>query len=151
MTTSPAHEPRCEVVVSVRTEGEAVLTEEQIVRAVQAVWELEGGPLGAVLEVVLMHEQEHCELHDEFLNDPTPTDVMAFPYEDDDVFGELLINVDMAARVAAEFEHTPAQECTLYVVHGCLHLLGFDDHEEADRVAMRDAEARVMRALESKS
>lgn len=134
------------VAVTVRAMHDALLTVQQVRAAVRKVWELEGGPAARV-EVVLMDEGEHSQLHGEFLNDPSPTDVMAFPYEDDDCFGELLVNVEMAARVAAEHAHTPEQECTLYVVHGCLHLLGYDDHEDEDRVAMRAAEARVMEAL----
>lgn len=134
------------VAVSVRATHDALLTVQQVRAAVRKVWELENGPV-ARIEVVLMDEKEHSRLHGEFLNDPSATDVMAFPYEDDDCFGELLVNVEMAARVAADHAHTPAQECTLYVVHGCLHLLGYDDHKDEDRVAMRAAEARVMQAL----
>ena len=135
------------MAVTRRVDGDALLTVQQVRAAVRKVWELEQGPTARV-EVVLMNEAEHTRLHAEFLDDPSETDVMAFPYEEDDCFGELLINVDMAARVAAEHAHTPAQECTLYVVHGCLHLLGYDDHEEHDRVAMRAAETRVMQQLD---
>ena len=134
------------VAVSVRATHDSLLTVQQIRDVVCKVWEMENGPEARV-DVVLMDEGEHSRLHGEFLNDPSATDVMAFPYDDDDCFGELLVNVEMAARVAAEHANTPAQECTLYVVHGCLHLLGYDDHEEQDRVAMRAAEARVMQAL----
>lgn len=136
------------VAVSVRATADSLLTVQQVRAAVRKVWEVEKGPTARV-EVVLMDEAEHSQLHGEFLNDPSATDVMAFPYEDVDCFGELLVNVEMAARVAADHAHTPEQECTLYVVHGCLHLLGYDDHEDDDRARMRAAEARVMQALQS--
>ncbi|MCH2102277.1 MAG: rRNA maturation RNase YbeY [Planctomycetes bacterium] len=134
------------VAVSVRATHDPLLTVQQVKDAVCKVWEIEKGP-NARVEVVLMDEEEHAQLHGEFLRDPSATDVMAFPYGDDDCFGELLVNVEMAARVAAEHEHTPEQECALYVVHGCLHLLGYDDHEEEGRLEMRAAELRVMQAL----
>ena len=135
------------VAVSKRARQDALLSAQQVRNAVRTVWESEKGPKNVRVEVVLMDEQEHCELHAEFLNDPSATDVMAFPYEDEDCFGEILVNVEMAARVAVEHAHSPFEECTLYIVHGCLHLLGYDDHEEQDRLAMRAAEARAMKHL----
>lgn len=135
------------VAVTKRGQQESLLSVQQVRNAVRKVWEMEKGPKNVRVEVVLMDEQEHCDLHAEFLNDPSATDVMAFPYGDEDCFGEILVNVEMAARVAVEHAHSPFEECTLYVVHGCLHLLGYDDHEEQDRVEMRAAESRVMRAL----
>jgi probable rRNA maturation factor len=135
------------VAVTNRARQDALLNAQQVRKAVRTVWESEKGPKNVRVEVVLMDEQEHCDLHAEFLNDPSATDVMAFPYEDEDCFGEILVNVEMAARVAVEHAHSPIEECTLYIVHGCLHLLGYDDHEEQDRLAMRAAEARAMERL----
>ena len=134
------------VAVTIRATQDALLNVQQVREAVRKVWGLESGPAARV-EVVLMDEEEHSQLHGEFLHDPSATDVMAFPYGEEDCFGELLVNVEMAARVAAEHGQTAEQECTLYVVHGCLHLLGYDDHTDADRAEMRAAEVRVMQAL----
>jgi len=115
-----------------------------LARLVATVWAYAEGPLPAKVEVALMGEEEHCRVHARFLDDPTPTDVMAFPYEDPDNFGEVLVNVDMARRQAQERALDPLQEGMLYVVHGCLHLVGYDDHEEGARARMRQAEADVL-------
>mgnify|MGYP002639207539 CR=1 FL=1 len=120
------------------------LDENRVLQLLQRAWQLFDGPHNALVEVVWMAQPEHCELHARFLDDPSPTDVMAFPYGDEDLFGEILVNLDMAAEQAGE-RHLPIQgEVELYVVHGALHLLGFDDHDDDTRAAMRTAESRVL-------
>ena len=61
--------------------------------------------------------------------------------------GEIYISADRARSVALERGLPPERELVLYVVHGALHLCGMDDHEEADRLAMRVAERAVMAEL----
>lgn len=113
---------------------------------VACAWKLYGGPAGAAVEVVLMGGDEHTELHARFLDDPTPTDVMAFPYEEEDLFGEVLVNLDMARAQAADRGVAARAEAELYVVHGALHLLGLDDRDAESRARMRAAERAVLDA-----
>jgi len=123
------------------------LLESRVLTLLQRAWQLFDGPYQAFVEVVWMAQAEHCAVHGKFLNDPSPTDVMAFPYGDEDLFGEILVNLDMAADQAKR-RHLPIQqEVELYVVHGALHLLGFDDQDEPSRAAMRAAEKRVLAEL----
>ena len=77
------------------------------------------------------------------------TDVMSFDLGDDEngPAGELYVSVDRARAVAAERGVSLERELTLYVVHGALHLCGFDDHEESERERMRGAEREVMERL----
>ncbi len=110
----------------------------------QRAWRIYAGPKNANLCLVLMHEEPHTALHQQFLNDPTPTDVMAFPYDDDDLFGEIVVNIDMAEQQCAKFAKNFSQEILLYAVHGALHLIGFDDLCEASKCNMRFAERRVL-------
>jgi len=131
-----------------RADSDALLSESEVETVVAACWQVHGGPHGVHIEVVFLDEAEHCELHAQFLNDPTPTDVMAFPYGDDDLFGEVLVNVEMAVRTAPDHAWSAREECALYIAHGCLHLLGFDDQSETDRAAMRVAEGEVMSVLQ---
>lgn len=123
------------------------LDAERVQRLVSCAWGLYGGPAGAALEVVLMGGEEHTALHAEFLDDPSPTDVMAFPYDEDDLHGEVLVNLDMARAQAAERGLEMRDEAELYVVHGVLHLLGFDDRDEVSRARMRDAEQKVFEKM----
>ncbi|MBL8734043.1 MAG: rRNA maturation RNase YbeY [Planctomycetes bacterium] len=83
-------------------------------------------------------------LHQEHLDDPTPTDVMSFLV---DGGAEIVVSVDTARRVAREHGHTLRAELALYVVHGLLHLCGHDDVRAHDRRRMREAERLVMQRL----
>lgn len=61
--------------------------------------------------------------------------------------GEICVCVDQALRSAAELKNAPADELLLYLVHGWLHLAGFDDISESDRAAMRAAEQTALSVL----
>lgn len=81
--------------------------------------------------------------HKEFMDIDEPTDIMTFPYADeDDVWGDselggdLMISVDRATENASEENWTPTDELYFLIAHGVLHLVGWDDHVAADRVAM---------------
>lgn len=118
----------------------AVFFEELLQRA----WDFFDGPESAVLDIVWMGAEEHDRLHARALDDPTPTDVITFPYGDPDLFGEIVVNLDMALEQATSRTIPMLDEVALYVVHGALHLLGLDDATEEQRVAMRAAEAKVL-------
>ena len=78
-----------------------------------------------------------------------PTDVLAFPLGGagpDGFDAEVVVSLDTARREAAERGVSASSELLLYVVHGVLHLLGFDDHAPADRRRMRAAERKALRA-----
>jgi probable rRNA maturation factor len=83
-------------------------------------------------------------LHGEHLGDPTPTDVMSFLVDD---AAEIVVSVQTAARVAKRLGHAVRAEIALYVVHGLLHTLGFDDVRVRDRQRMRVAEREVLATL----
>jgi probable rRNA maturation factor len=100
------------------------------------------------LSIVFLSDDAISQLHGNYLQDPTPTDVITFPGDPAmDFAGEICVSVDHA--IAGSQQHaTPfAEELTLYIVHGYLHLAGLDDIEETDRLHMRAAEAAVMQQL----
>jgi probable rRNA maturation factor len=102
------------------------------------------------LSIVFLTDSELARLHADFLDDPTTTDVITF--EGDALIGtsgEICVSADTAAAYAAKHNHDFSSELTLYVVHGWLHLAGYDDLEPAKKRAMRRAESRAMRILEN--
>lgn len=104
------------------------------------------------LSVVFMTDLALAKLHGNFLNDPSPTDVITF--EGNPLLGtagEICVSADTAATYAKAHGHDFATELALYVVHGWLHLAGFDDLAPAKKRAMRRAEARAMRRLAAAS
>jgi probable rRNA maturation factor len=124
------------------------LTDRDIESAASAALEYGGRPEFA-LTVVLVDDPTLAELHSRCLNDPSVTDVMSFDLSDEvsGPVGEVYVSVDRAREVAKRREVTVSRELTLYVVHGTLHLCGFDDIDDEDRLAMRRAESVVMERL----
>lgn len=88
------------------------------------------------------------ELHDEFFNDPTPTDCISFPL-DQDHLGEIFVCPEVAIEYAAQKHLNPFQETILYMVHGILHLIGYDDIKAPDRKLMRQMEKKCMNHIKS--
>ncbi len=79
-----------------------------------------------------------------------PTDVISFLLSEPGdalLAGELIVSAEMAATTAAETEVPPWDELALYVVHGLLHLCGYDDLAPDDRDAMRRREGEVLARL----
>ena len=100
------------------------------------------------LSIAFMEEKLHSQLHADFMDDPTPTDVITFPGDPDMEFaGEICLSVDCAHNVAPSHGHSFKEELSLYLIHGWLHLVGYDDIDPEDGKAMRKAEAIVMDAL----
>jgi probable rRNA maturation factor len=98
----------------------------------------------AEISVAFLTDPELAGLHDAFLGDPAPTDVITFPGEAPFTAGEICISVDAARRQAGrEF----SAELTLYLAHGWLHLAGHDDRRPEQKRRMRRAESRALRLL----
>jgi probable rRNA maturation factor len=109
---------------------------------------LHGGREELALSVAIVDDARIAELHGRWFDDPTPTDVISFDLGDEPgPAGELYVSLECALRVARERGGDPARELLLYVVHGALHLCGFDDIEPRDRARMRRAERTVLSQL----
>lgn len=92
------------------------------------------------LEVTLLSDLEIAGVHGEFLDDPTPTDVITFHH------GEILISLETAARQAPLHGFNAADEVTLYLIHGLLHLAGWDDHDPTEAAAMATLQHSLLTA-----
>eukprot|EP00326_Haptolina_ericina_P028135 CAMPEP_0181184604 /NCGR_PEP_ID=MMETSP1096-20121128/9057_1 /TAXON_ID=156174 ORGANISM="Chrysochromulina ericina, Strain CCMP281" /NCGR_SAMPLE_ID=MMETSP1096 /ASSEMBLY_ACC=CAM_ASM_000453 /LENGTH=166 /DNA_ID=CAMNT_0023273381 /DNA_START=44 /DNA_END=544 /DNA_ORIENTATION=- len=77
-----------------------------------------------------------------------PTDVLSFPLDDEVLLGDLVISVDTAQREATERGYALRDEIRVLLVHGLLHLLGYDHETDASEHAeMASAEQRLMSKL----
>ncbi|HBJ83278.1 MAG TPA: rRNA maturation RNase YbeY [Verrucomicrobiales bacterium] len=92
------------------------------------------------IEITLVDDADIARVHGDFLDDPTPTDVITFHH------GEILISADTALRQGREHGQSLDHETALYLVHGLLHLAGWDDHEESEARAMAQLQAGILRA-----
>jgi len=78
------------------------------------------------------------------------TDIITFDYCEGDVLsGDLFISVDTVRDNAAFYGAPFEEELSRVIVHGLLHLIGYDDHSDSDTAAMRAAEDRALALLES--
>ena len=83
-----------------------------------------------------------------FLEHDEPTDVITFPYSSGKVLvGELVIGVEVALDQARVGGHEVDAELALYVIHGLLHLVGYDDKDAHDRKQMRVRERYHLNGL----
>jgi probable rRNA maturation factor len=88
------------------------------------------------VEITILGSRAMAKVHRDFLNLAGATDVITFPY------GEILVCAHIAAARAPEFGHSTTQELALYIIHGLLHLSGFDDltPPEAEKMAATQQE-----------
>jgi len=128
----------------------AALDDATIERAVQATLSLHGCR-GAQISIALVDDAEIARLNETYLQHEGPTDVLSFDLNGDieagRVDGEIVASAETAQRVAGERGGNPAMELLLYLVHGTLHLLGYDDATVDAATAMHAKEDEVFKAL----
>jgi len=131
-----------------RTRGVQLRFLRRIVQALlQDVW-----PDGSLdLAVYLVAAPEVTRLNETFLRHKGSTDVITFDYaesaEPERLHGEIFICLDEAVCQARRFRTTWQSELVRYVVHGVLHLLGYDDRDSQARRRMKQAEDDLVRRL----
>ncbi|HMP16303.1 MAG TPA: rRNA maturation RNase YbeY [Gemmatales bacterium] len=101
----------------------------------------------AKLTIACMTDEAIHALNKRFLNHDEPTDVITFPYSTQPLHGDLAISTETAQAAACERGHAPADELLLYVIHGILHLCGYDDTTPKKQKAMRAREAHYLQEL----
>lgn len=107
-----------------------------------------GGCPPGELSLVFLTDPALARLHGEFMADPTPTDVITFAGAPAlGQAGEICVSADTAAAYARRHRTAFDRELLLYVVHGWLHLAGYDDLRPDLKRRMRAAEGRALRLL----
>lgn len=131
--------PQIEVYVNVENEWVTETLAERFRDALQLMLpDLLATPQGPdhvlstldTVEISIVDDPTIAEVHAEFLDDPTATDAITFPY------GEVLVSCDTAASYAAAHGIEREEELFRYMVHGLTHLHGYLDYEPADREAL---------------
>jgi probable rRNA maturation factor len=135
MSGSPVPKPRAPsegptVLVSNR-QVDVPVDESEIAALAARTLEAEGvGPVELSLSFVGLEEM--TRLHEQYLGEPGPTDVLSFPMGEDGLMGDVVV----CPAYAAENRSAGEGELRLLVVHGILHLLGYDHEEEDERRVM---------------
>lgn len=119
---------------------------ERIIRGAISVIQAEV----AEISVLVVNDRRIAKLHAEWMQIPEPTDVLTFDLGSDPpqrLAGDIVVSGETARRVARELGWQPRQELAYYMVHGLLHLAGYDDITPGERRRMRKRERMVMVAV----
>ena len=91
------------------------------------------------LSVSFVTPEEMTRLHEQYAGEPGATDVLSFPLGEDGLLGDVIVCPEEAQR---NNPNNSVGEVRLLVVHGILHLLGYDHEEEEERRVMWERQAR---------
>jgi probable rRNA maturation factor len=118
---------------------------ERLVRAAQMILQ-DHGPATCRVSIAVVDDPTIHTLNRQYLHHDYATDVLSFVLEwtSELLEGEVIVSADTALAQAGPYGWLPADELLLYVVHGTLHLVGFDDQTEAQRQDMRTAEGTYL-------
>ena len=139
------------VDLQIATENiEGLPTAEQIAQWATAAVQPEGGEVEMTVRIV--DEAESHELNLTYRGKDRPTNVLSFPFECPDqvelpLLGDLVICRQVVEREAAEQEKPLMAHWAHMIVHGCLHLLGYDHIEDDEAEEMESLETQIMQGL----
>jgi probable rRNA maturation factor len=142
---------------------------DELVLLARHVLEWEGQPPETEVSVLLIDDNEMSNLRERFLGESGPTDVLAFPLEEDEdegpewppghtveaeqpyLLGDVVICPSIAASQADETGHGLEEELSLLLIHGLLHLIGYDHADEDDAARMEERQAYYLRGRDEGS
>ena len=130
-----------------------LLNHSQIENCVITTLEYQGVSTDTDLSILVDNDSRIQQLNQEFIGIDAPTDVLAFPagHLDPDTgrvyLGDVIISFPQAKNQADQAGHSLAAEINLLVVHGVLHLLGYDHDEPEGKVKMWSAQTQILTTL----
>jgi len=138
-------------VETVEIEADGVIADAEVVLRLLELNEAE-------LSIVLCDDAFIHPLNLEYRGIDKPTDVLSFAmregeeaFEEDPTLGDVVISIDTAQRQADERGHSLGRELRVLLVHGILHLLGYDHEEDAEAELMQAEELRLLALLDEAS
>ena len=124
---------------------------KEVLRALAIVFRKEGKKKSAIA-VICTHNRFIRTMNRKFLAHDYCTDVIAFPWDEErDVEAEIYINLDAARNQAKKYNVTYTQEARRLLIHGALHLLGYDDKTQSEKSKMQNREEFYLALLNRKA
>jgi probable rRNA maturation factor len=146
----PTGEQRFSIDVQLAVSGNDIPSEEEFIRWATLVLQELDEPGDVTIRVV--DEAEIAELNENYRHKPGPTNVLSFPADIPDVIGskllgDVVIAAPVVVREAAE-QHKPVKAHWAHmVIHGILHLAGYDHAQEQQAAEMEAMESRLLSSL----
>ena len=140
------------VTVDIQQEAEGGPDEDDIRHWIEAVLAAEARTDDVELTVRIVDEAEMAELNRRYRHMTGPTNILSFPFEappgvDLNLLGDLVVAAPVVQREAREQGKTETAHWAHMIVHGTLHLLGYDHLEAAEAEDMEAREIRILQAL----
>lgn len=124
--------------------GTRILTKNSIKKIVKKILKAEACP-GQDLSIAFVSDAEIRKFNKKYKGKNCATDVLAFSMNEGMNFlGDIIISSDAARRQARVFNSNFSRELKLYVIHGLLHLLGYDDETKKDFESMKKRQERFL-------
>ena len=143
------------ITVQMEEQYEGLLDADALHKLAMEVLKAEGVPGPVEVGVVVTTDAEVRALNKQYLGHDYETDVLSFGMMEDDEFitpserpsylGDVVVSYDRAAEQAPEYGHTAQMEVATLVVHGLLHLLGYNDAEDTERERMHARQNELLR------
>lgn len=141
--------------VEVQNDHGYAVSNDRLVAAAAEVLTAHGAPPDAAVTIVIADDETVAALNRHYRGVEGPTDVLSFPAVVPPLvfpgepahLGDLVIAYPYTVAQAKQLGHSLEDSLVLLVVHGTLHLLGFDHDTEASRAAMWHAQAQALAAL----
>ncbi len=140
------------VTLDVQYEVDTGPDEDDIRRWVEAVLAAERPEAEVELTVRIVGVDEITDLNERYRHKTGPTNILSFPFESPpgmelNLLGDLVIAAPIVEKEASEQSKTPAAHWAHMIVHGSLHLLGFDHQTPAEAEDMEAREVRILQTL----
>ncbi|MDR7556167.1 MAG: rRNA maturation RNase YbeY [Armatimonadota bacterium] len=127
------------------------LPRRAVLAAARAALRATRAPADAEVEIALVDDATIARLHRRYLGRRGATDVLTFPDDGAPVLGEIVISVDRARAQAAAVRHALRRELALLVIHGVLHLRGYDDRTSVAAARMHRRAAAILAMLDRRA
>ncbi|HHZ18414.1 MAG TPA: rRNA maturation RNase YbeY [Acholeplasmataceae bacterium] len=99
------------------------------------------------VSLILTDDAEIWSLNRQFRGVDRPTDVLSFPADEEEYLGDIFISVDRLLAQAEEYGHSAEREFAFLLVHGLLHLMGYDHHDPEQEQEMFTKQEEILNAL----
>lgn len=127
------------------------IDKNKIKKLVRNVLKVEKKDKDVELNIVFIDNKGIKEMNRNFLGHNYATDVLSFAYHEpcceNAVTGEIIVSVEMAAQRAQKLGYSMEGETALYLIHGLLHLFGYDDKQKRDAKKMHQREGELLSDL----
>ena len=127
---------------------------KSVLEQAAAVYELD---TACEVGITLVDNEEIRQINAEYRQIDSATDVLSFALDEGEEFpvlpgeehllGDIIVSLERAQEQALEYGHSLERELAYLLIHGFLHLLGYDHMQEADKKVMREQEERVLAKL----